>query len=430
MALLAAPPPAAAQTSPQARQDGIDPATRFARADSLRAALAEVRPPNSHPTDVADVVTVPLKVIGAPINLVLVQIPSWVIGALSLPRPPGFFVRTLRDLRQAGVHPAIRTSIGPRSGPAAAVRLEALDPLQLDAAYSSRGSQRYWAGAGFEMGSLKILAETGWRSDAQIGFYGVGPDSPDERTLFRHDAFEFGLGGELHRAPLRLHADVGYENNLVREPSGGGDPSLFEAFDPAELFGATGRQQYVRFGGGADFDFTRRTEFQDRGVRLLARATRYEGVDGTESAFHKIRLEGHGLAPLNARQLLALRARTDLTRGGTGEIPFYHLAALGGEETAIGFPDTRFRDRDMVSLTAEWRYEIWRDIHNNRRVETFLYFGEGAVGRRLGDIASEDWRTSYGVGARFARRADLLGMMYLGFSDESVRFGVSGEWTP
>lgn len=392
--------------------------------------MAEVRPPNGHPTDLADVVAVPIKVIAAPINFTLVQVPSWILGALTLPRPPSFVVRTLRSLQEAGVHPGVRTSIGPRSGPAATVRFDALDPLELDGALSVRGSQRYRFGARLEARELRIAAATGWRRDAQVGFYGVGPDTPDDRALYRREVFELGLEGEVRHAPLRLHADVGYEDNLIREPIGGDDPSLFEAFDPGELVGATERLRFVRFGGGAELDFTRRAPFQPRGVRLLAGATRFEGVNGTMSEFHKVRLEAHGLAPLNPRQLLALKARTDLTRGGSGRVPFYQLAALGGEETALGFPDTRFMDRDMVSLTAEWRYEIWRDIHNSARVEWFLYFGEGAVGARLTEIASEDWRASYGFGFRTVRTAYLFGLVFFGFSDESVRFGVSGEWMP
>ena len=415
--------------APTAAQEGRS--AELARADSLRAALARVRPPNDHPTDLADIVAVPFRVIGAPFHLVLVELPARAIGELTLPRPPGFILRTLRDLRDAGVHPGISASIGPRSGPAALIRFDALEPLELEAALSTRGSQRHRLAAGVRSDRLRLGAEARWHRDAQVGFYGVGPDTPDDRALYRRETLDFGLVGDVRHAPLRLHAAFGYEDNLIREPIGGSDdPSLFDAFEAAELFGATGRQRYLRFGGGAELDLTRRTGFQDRGVRLRARGTRYDGVNATTSEFHKIRLEADGLAPLNARQLLAVHGRTDLTRGRAGEIPFYHLAELGGEETAIGYPDTRFRDRDMVSLTAEWRYEIWRDIHNSMRVESFLYFGEGAVGPRLGEIASEDWRTSYGFGFRVARSEALLGLAFLGFSEESVRFGVSGGWTP
>jgi len=408
-----------------------DTVAAFAGADSVRAAMAEIRPPNRHPIDVADVVSVPFRVIAAPFHLVLVQLPSWIIGEFTLPRPPGPLVRTIGELRELGIHPGVSTAIGPRSGPAGTLRFDALDPVAFEAAYSLRGSQRYWLGGRAEAGRLRVEAGTGWRRDAQVAFYGIGPSTPDALSLYRRETLDMGLGGELTSAPLRLRADLGYEDNLIREPIGGADESsLFESFEVEGLFGATERLRYVRFGAGVELDFTRRVGFQDRGVRLRTRATRFEGVTGTDSDFHKLRLEAHGLAPLNPRQLLALRARTDLTRGAGGGVPFYHLAELGGEETAIGFPDTRFRDLDMVSLIAEWRYEIWRDIHNSVRVESFVYFGEGAVGPRLPRISADDWRASYGFGFRAARSEALLGLAFLGFSDEGAQFGVSGEWTP
>lgn len=418
------------------QDDGVDPerAALLARADSIRAEMAESRPPRRHPTDLVDVLTAPFQIVAAPINFVLVTVPSFVIGELTVPRPPGFVVRTLNDLREAGVHPGLAGSIGPRSGPAATLRFGWLDPIQLDGAFSVRGSQRYRlrARATREEGRVGLEAGARWQRDAQVAFYGIGSDAPDRQTLYRHETFGLALDAVGRPLPiLELRAELGYEDNLVDEPLWAGDePSLFEVFDPEGLFGADERLRFVRFGARGELDLTHRVGFQDRGVRLLAGATRFAGTGGTATSFHKVHFEGEGLVPLNLRQLVALQARTELTRGGGDRIPFYHLAGLGGETTAIGYPDTRFRDRDMLALTAEWRYEIWRDIHNSLRVESFLYFGEGAVAPRLGDIAARDWHDSYGFGFRVARTEALLGMVYLGFSDESAQFGVSGEWSP
>jgi len=77
---------------------------------------------------------------------------------------------------------------------------------------------------------------------------------------------------------------------------------------------------------------------------------------------------------------------------------------------------------------AEWRYEVWRDIHDIARTEFFLYFGEGAVNRRLLDISGDDWQASYGVGMRMVMKQRLLGVAFLGFSDEDVQVGIRGTW--
>jgi len=392
--------------------------------------MAESRPPNRHRTDAADIATVPFKIVAWPINFVLVRLPAVAIGELSVPRAPGFLVRMRRELGEAGVHPGLRSSVGPRSGPAVAMRLDPLSPIELEGAFSMRGSQRYWLGGRVKQSDFGLEAGAAWQRDAQVAFYGVGPDTPDQQTLYRRDRVELGVSSWRRSDPLWLDGEITYEDNLTGLPVWAGNQlATVEEFSPADLFGIDERLRYIRFGLGAGLDFTRRTGFQDRGIRLYARGTRFEGVDGTDS-FHQLSFEAHGLAPLNRRQLLALQARIDLTREDAGRIPFYHLAALGGEETALGYPDTRFTEHDMVSLTAEWRYEVWRDIHNTTRLESFVYFGEGAVGPRLDGITPEDWHTSYGFGFRAVQRDGMLGLLYLGFSAEGLQFGLGGEWTP
>jgi outer membrane protein assembly factor BamA len=136
-----------------------------------------------------------------------------------------------------------------------------------------------------------------------------------------------------------------------------------------------------------------------------------------------------GYLPINERQQLALRAVTRTSRSDGGEgIPFFHLSRLGGSRSAIGYSAGRFTDNDMLSLVAEWRYEVWRDIHDIVRSEFFLYFGEGTVQRRLDEISGGDWRASYGVGARMVMKERLLGVAFLGFSGEDVQVGIRGDW--
>ena len=149
----------------------------------------------------------------------------------------------------------------------------------------------------------------------------------------------------------------------------------------------------------------------------------------TDSDFHALSAIAQGYLPLNTRQQLALRVATRVTRSDGGDgIPFFHLSRLGGTRTAIGYSSGRFTDNDMLSLVAEWRYEVWRDIHDIARSEFFLYVGEGTVERRLGDVSRDDWHASYGIGARMVMKERLLGVAFLGFSDEDVQVGIRGDW--
>lgn len=404
----------------------------IARADSIRAELAEIRPAADHGTDAIDVITVPFQVVAFPFDVLFVRLPAFVAGQVTVPRPPGFVMRTLNSLAEVGIRPAFYTSIGPRSAPALGFTIDRFDPLQLDAAYSFRGSQRYRIGATWEEDHRYHLdVGVSWRRDGQVGFFGIGPDTPDTEILYRRESLLAGARGWKWFGKFLLEADASYEDNLVGRPrSADEDVELPPGADPSLLFGAEERLHYVRLGGGVGLDFTQRVPFQSRGFRVFGHGTAFRSVYGPESAFHRLHFEANGLIPLNRRQLLALKGRTEFARGRSGQIPFYHLSQLGGEETAIGYPDNRFSDNDLVALTAEWRYEVWRDIHNTRRISAFLYFGEGAVGPRLDEIAASDWHASYGFGLRFERPERLGGLGYLGVSDEGVELNISGEWRP
>ncbi len=436
--VLACPRGALAQNE---SEEGVDAerAALLARADSIRAALSEARPSGSQPTDWVDVAGAPLRIVGAPLDLLLVRFPAFVAGQLTLPRPPGFLVRAYRELGEAGIYPTVRSSIGPRSGLAGGVLFRPVTGVRWESVFSLRGSQRhalrgrmYLDGTDGERDG-RLEAEIAWQRDAQAPFYGVGPDTPDLRTLYRREVGSLVLDARLPTmGPLELHLNAGLEDNRVDTPVSvdEDEAARFDSLEASSLFGLEGRQRYVRFGVSGALDLTRRGAFQASGVRLIAGARLFRGVDDTPSNFHVLSFEAQGMVPLNGRQLLALRGLTELARGGTGEIPFYHLPTLGGERTAIGYTDNRFADLDMVSLSSEWRYEIWRDIHNSARIESFVHVGIGTVGRRLVEIEADDWQPSYGFGFRFADRAGLLGLVFLGFSDESVQLGVGGEWRP
>ncbi len=401
---------------------------RVAAADSIRETREQ--PPGEPPTDWVDIAELPLRVVGFPLHLVFVRLPGWVAGQLTAPRPPGPLVRVYRSVDAWGLRPTVRTSIGPRSAAAVELQLHRFAPFYAHAALSRRGSQRYRAGVLLSGRRSSFTAEARWQRDAQVPFYGRGPDSDEDRGLYRRDYWDLRARAGLRpNRTWSLDAGVGYEDNRIAEPVWTDDASIFERFDASELYGATERTRFVRLDGGVSLDLTRWTEFQDRGAWFRLQGGAYRGVSDTDADFHFLTAIAQGYLPLNRRQQLALRGISSIVRAeGGSEVPFFHLSKLGGPGNAIGYPTSRFVDDDMLALQAEWRFEIWRDIHNLVRSEFFLYFGEGAVARRLSEIGGGDWQASYGIGVRLAARDRLLGVGYLGWSDESVHVGLRGAW--
>ncbi len=118
----------------------------------------------------------------------------------------------------------------------------------------------------------------------------------------------------------------------------------------------------------------------------------------------------------------------ELNRGRDGGVPFTHLASLGDKQGGRAYKRDRFRDRDLLALMSEWRYEVWRELHNRGRVEGFVFADAGSVDHRLADISLSQLRGSYGFGFRVLWDSQLRGITYLAIGGEGVRVDLDFSW--
>lgn len=417
-------PPDSAAVADTASGGPVTPEEAQAIRDTLE------RPPARHSADWVDVVEFPLKVIGWPLDLLLVRLPAWLAGELTAPRPPSGIVRAYRASAAWGLRPTIRSTIGPRSAAALELQFDRYYPFYVHAAVSRRLSQRYRTGVILNGQTSWFASEAKWQRDAQTPFYGIGAGtSADDRAFYRRDWWDVAArtGFKAGRS-LILAGGVAYERNEVADPIGTSS-SIFGSFEADSLFGAAETTEYVRVELSGTLDLTRWKDFQQRGVTAGIAARSFFGLNGTDSNFRALTGFLQTYVPVTEQQLFALRVISDISRddGGRG-VPFYHLSRLGGSRSALGFPSARFVDYDMLSFMSEYRFEVWRELHSRLRAETFLFFHYGAVGETIGSISGGDWHPSYGLGMRFARPTALLGLAYLGFSAEGLTAGIRGSW--
>jgi hypothetical protein len=431
---LAAPVPLPAQEVPTssdaaARAEAGAPVTA-AEADAIRDSLSRERPPADYKADWVDVVEFPLKLIGWPLDYLLVRGPAWLVGELTAPRPPSGIVKAYRAASEWGLKPTIRSTIGPRSAAALELQVDRFRPFYAHAAVSRRLSQRYRAGILLPGDRTWLASEAKWQSDAQAPFYGIGSNTErDARTFYRREWWDVGArtGYRLTRAFV-VGVGAAWEHNEIDDPVGTSN-SIFGAFETDTLYGADQVTDYLRLELSGTLDLTRWQEFQQKGVTIGLAAQSYSGLADTDSDFRLLTGFVQTYVPINRQQLIALRVISDIARddGGDG-IPFYHLSRLGGSRSALGYPTGRFVDQDMLALMSEYRFEVWRELHNRMRAETFLFFGYGAVAERVSRIQDDDWHPSYGVGLRLSRPTSLIGLGYLGFGGEGVMAGLRGSW--
>ena len=400
-----------------------------AEADAIRDTLQ--RPPAQYSTDWVDVVEFPLKVIGWPLDLVLIRLPAWLVGQLTAPRPPSGLVQIYRDMSGWGARPTIRTTIGPRSGAALELQVDRYYPFYVHAAVSRRLSQRYRTGIIRNGQTTWLASEVKWQRDAQTPFYGTGSQTEaHERAFYRRDWWDVVARTGLTVTPsLNLAGGLAYEHNEIGDPVSGNVESIFEEFLTDSLYGADEPTEYVRLELSGTLDLTRWNDFQQTGATLGLAGRSFFGLGDTDSDFRLLSGFIQTYLPINNQQLFAFRVVSDISRDDGGEgVPFYHLPTLGGSRSALGFPSRRFVDNDMLSFMSEYRFEVWRELHSRMRAETFLFFHCGAVGRTLGMIDGGDWHPSYGLGLRLSRPTALMGLAYLGFSGEAMTAGIRGSW--
>jgi outer membrane protein assembly factor BamA len=76
-------------------------------------------------------------------------------------------------------------------------------------------------------------------------------------------------------------------------------------------------------------------------------------------------------------------------------VPFFLLPDLGGSHTIRGYQPWRFRDRNRLLLSGEYRWTAGSFL------DMALFVDAGKVAPRLADLDLHGLTTSYGIGAAF-----------------------------
>ncbi len=414
-------PPSIADTLPAAAADSV-PAGAVAPPDSTR-------PPGDHPFDAWDAAALPLRALALPLAAAGVLIRE----GLRLAFPPDAgdgrgVAGRLEDAREWGVVP-LAGSVGPRSGPAAGARFTRLEALSVEAMVSWRGSWRV-AGRWRPIGGAPIEGIAELERHAEPHFWGFGPSTvPEDRTDFgwrRGSMRVETVAGDA--SPWRLRGSLGAETNRTGRGSDGDARDLLDVRDPATLYGLGIRTWHATAGGEVVLDAARWDGLAPRGVRAELGGRLFGGLGETRSDFALGRAALTGELPIGPVHGLAahLRAEAAHRLGGEG-VPFTHLPALGSGVGGRGFDGGRFRDHALMAGAVEWRWELWRTIHEDLRIEAFLFGDAGTVADRPAGLSVGRLHASWGTGLRLVETGALRAHGFLAFG-EATRVDLRFAW--
>ena len=223
-------------------------------------------------------------------------------------------------------------------------------------------------------GRVLVQVDGRWLDAPRVAFYGIGNDSSPNR----HDyAYRTASAGATARVQAAAQVSVGAGVDVIAIEATDASPTyqrsrVFAAFDSRPSSG------YARHGG------LYRVDWSD-----------YRDVSGEGgSSFRRLDAEVSRFIPLlRENWVIALRAAASSTATSDGnEVPYFLMPDLGGSHTLRGYSSWRFRDRQRMFFTGEYRWTA------GPFVDMALFADAGKVARELHDLDLQGLKTSYGVG--------------------------------
>ncbi|HXV63615.1 MAG TPA: BamA/TamA family outer membrane protein [Vicinamibacteria bacterium] len=247
-------------------------------------------------------------------------------------------------------------------------------------------------------------------------FFGLGAQAEEaNRTAYQMNSSEFVVDG-LWRAGggFQFGGSAAYLNPRIGEGQDPRYPSTEEVFDPATIPGYTEQPNFLRFTGDVAYEYRDNPSLPRRGGLYRLRYLDYQDQDLEAYDFRQLQADAEQYFPLGHKfRVLALRAAAVISDTDSGqEVPFYYQPTLGGGQRLRGFREFRFRDRNAMLFTAEYRWQAWWAL------DMALFADAGKVAYDRDDLDFNDLEASYGLGFRFHSNDAFTGRLDLAFSRE------------
>jgi outer membrane protein assembly factor BamA len=250
-------------------------------------------------------------------------------------------------------------------------------------------------------------------------FFGLGPDSTEQdRVSYNFHQTTAGgvMGTRIHRL-LAVGGGVEYMNPAIGPGKDDNHPSIEERFTDETAPALTGQPDFIRLISFVGFNNRGPENNPRRGGRYRLIYNRYLSLDSSVFDFTRTEVDvQHYLPAFHERRVLALHGFASFaTTPPGGEVPFFMQRTIGGAGTLRGFREFRFRDRNVILLQAEYRFEIFTAL------DGALFYDAGQVAPNAEDFTWKRLETDWGFGLRFGSNAGVFIRVDLGFGREGPR---------
>jgi hypothetical protein len=169
-----------------------------------------------------------------------------------------------------------------------------------------------------------------------------------------------------------------------------------QRYTSGALPGVGATVNYLHSHGTMGVDWRRARGYARSGGYYGITARRFDDTEGGAYSFRQVEYEAvQHLPVLRDAWALSLRGRVVTTHTGDEQaVPFFMLPALGDGATLRGFTSWRFRDRNSLLLSAEWRVLV------NAFSDVAFFYDTGKVTARRADLDLRGLKGNYGIGFR------------------------------
>lgn len=150
-------------------------------------------------------------------------------------------------------------------------------------------------------------------------------------------------------------------------------------------------------------------------------------INGNKFGFLKSSVDISRYIHLFYDRTLVVRIAAESTRPFSNTlIPFYYLSQLGHRGTIRGFHRGRFRDRDMMLFTLEYRYPLIKRPGDKVNIDAMLFMDWGKVSYNLfHSHLLKDYHRGLGLGIRIFSVKGVIMKLYFGKSKDDYRIYLS-----
>lgn len=255
-------------------------------------------------------------------------------------------------------------------------------------------------------------------TDAELNFYGVGPEAGDRNDPIDLRQREFTV---LLEGQVRVFTD-GFAGVRLKYSDIRSTPQVPDPTDPdAVLLAPELKNTLSLLGPIVTYD-TRDDSLNPR-KGVLATANWMFGITALGSTFsqHKFQANANFYVPLGERTVIAARASMC---GASQYRPIHNLCFFGSQNDLRGYEAGRYRDRASWAVQGELRQKLFG------RFGGVVFAGVGGIAPSLGDVIGHTkFLPSAGIGVRYQplRKTNINLRLDLAVGRDStgVYFGIA-----